>query len=388
MLKLQFKDNRQQPIAIPSAALTIGQDESNDLVIADPGISDFHAEIITENDGIYLVDLLSSKGTFVNDQRVSKRQKLKAWDVIKMTSVELEVIDPSSCRPTDWALQGVLENLSGQMFPIQGSMVVGREPDCDLMLSDKLLSRHHARLWIEDNELKVEDLDSANGTFLNDERITVASAQAGDEIRFDTAAFRVIAPQVQVQADDNKTQIRSTMDADATMVHAAVASQGEETDPNLVATQMMLIKRAYLVGTAEPFNDSHFDLIKECTQLGRSQESDIVLTEASVSGKHAEICRSSDGWVIKDLNSTNGTYLNEQKVTTAKLKDGDLLRMGRMELRFVDDEEGEDTKPVKKATNNAGRTSTDKVGTSSISVWIYIAIGVLLLMAGGWYFLE
>ncbi|MEH6579117.1 MAG: FHA domain-containing protein [Amphritea sp.] len=386
MLKLQFKDNRQQPIGITGSTLTIGQDDNNELVIADLGVSDFHAEITTEGDSIYLVDLLSGKGTFVNDQRVSKRHKLKAWDVIKIASIELEVIDPASCRPTDWALQGELESLSGQLFPIQGALMVGREPDCDLMVSDKLLSRHHARLWIEDGELKVEDLASANGTFLNGERITMAVAKPGDEIRFDTATFRVIGPQVESQADGNKTQVRFVVDPDATIIHAAAMGHEELTDPNFVATQMILINRAHLVGTSEPIKESRFDLIKECSLLGRSQESDILLMESSVSGQHAEIYRAGNDWKIKDLNSTNGTYLNEQKVTTATLKDSDCLRMGRVELRFVDDEEADKTKPIHTAYSDAGPSDAHKVSISSIAVWIYAVIGVLLLLAGGLVF--
>ncbi len=231
MFKLKFKDNRQQPISLTGSTLTIGQDESNDVALLEQGISDFHAEIRVEGDHLYLVDLLSGKGTYVNDQSISKRHRLEAWDVIKISSVELEVVDPAKHRPSDWALKAELELLCGQFFPIRGTLLVGREQDCDLIINDQLLSRHHARLWLDDGGLNIEDLGSANGTFVNGQRIDRAEIQSGDEIRFDSAAFRVIGPKVLDQEDDNKTQLRPALDPDATWVQAPSSAITPEPAP-------------------------------------------------------------------------------------------------------------------------------------------------------------
>jgi pSer/pThr/pTyr-binding forkhead associated (FHA) protein len=67
--------------------------------------------------------------------------------------------------------------------------------------------------------------------------------------------------------------------------------------------------------------------------LGRAEGLDVVLPDASVSRFHAEILSTSDGWVVRDLDSTNGTYVNGSRVDSAQLKDGDELGIGRVMLK-------------------------------------------------------
>ena len=67
---------------------------------------------------------------------------------------------------------------------IAGTFLVGRSPDCDLVLADPSVSRRHARLLPRGDELLVEDLGSAGGTFVNGERVERAAAAAGDLLRF------------------------------------------------------------------------------------------------------------------------------------------------------------------------------------------------------------
>ena len=104
MLKLQFRDQPGKFVKLSQAAITLGRDDSNDVVIDAPSVSDFHAEITSDAQHISVVDLLSASGTFVNEHRINGRCQLKAWDVIRLGTVELEVIDPSERRPEDWAL--------------------------------------------------------------------------------------------------------------------------------------------------------------------------------------------------------------------------------------------------------------------------------------------
>lgn len=66
--------------------------------------------------------------------------------------------------------------------------------------------------------------------------------------------------------------------------------------------------------------------------IGRSAESDLVLSHGTVSRRHAAISLTGQGWVIKDLNSTNGTYLNGKEIAEALLKPGDVVEIGDSEL--------------------------------------------------------
>jgi FHA domain len=63
-------------------------------------------------------------------------------------------------------------------------IVVGRDPACDLVAPDEMVSARHARLSFHHNQWWVEDLQSTNGTFLNDERVYTATVLIdGDELR-------------------------------------------------------------------------------------------------------------------------------------------------------------------------------------------------------------
>lgn len=82
---------------------------------------------------------------------------------------------------------------------------------------------------------------------------------------------------------------------------------------------------------------SHVKKIYEVTNftsIGRDEGSQISLTDASISARHARIEKREDGYYIKDMRSRNGTFLNGAKVLEAKLQDRDRLRVGLTEFIF------------------------------------------------------
>lgn len=78
---------------------------------------------------------------------------------------------------------------------IAGTFVVGRSPDCDLVLADPSVSRRHARLLPRGGELLVEDLGSSGGTFVNGQRVERAAAGPGDVLRFGPRVEYAIQPE-------------------------------------------------------------------------------------------------------------------------------------------------------------------------------------------------
>jgi len=79
-----------------------------------------------------------------------------------------------------------------------------------------------------------------------------------------------------------------------------------------------------------------FYLSNEVNILGRELNSNISIGETAISRKHAEFKVTPDGVYIKDLGSTNGTFVNDQKVTEPRLlKDGDYIKCGNTILKFV-----------------------------------------------------
>jgi diguanylate cyclase (GGDEF)-like protein len=72
--------------------------------------------------------------------------------------------------------------------------------------------------------------------------------------------------------------------------------------------------------------------------LGRGQSCDICFQDESVSTTHAALRRTQGGWELEDLDSTNGSYVGDQRTKRAQLKDGDILRLGKLVLKFFDGE--------------------------------------------------
>ena len=71
--------------------------------------------------------------------------------------------------------------------------------------------------------------------------------------------------------------------------------------------------------------------------IGRAPAVDIVLADPHVSRRHATVQLTADGVWLTDLGSTNGTWLNDQRLTgSVQLTDGDVVRLGRTDLRYFD----------------------------------------------------
>src|SRR5437868_1797302 len=92
---------------------------------------------------------------------------------------------------------------------------------------------------------------------------------------------------------------------------------------------------AKLVVLNEGLAGQSYELKVDKTTIGRVADNTFPLSQASISSHHCEVLLRGSDVVIKDLNSTNGTFINDQKVATeAVLKPGQVLRLGQVELRL------------------------------------------------------
>lgn len=79
------------------------------------------------------------------------------------------------------------------------------------------------------------------------------------------------------------------------------------------------------------------ELKAEKTTIGRVEDNSFQIAESSVSSHHCEIVLRGADVVVKDLNSTNGSYINGEKITESVLKVGQVLRLGQIEMRLEAD---------------------------------------------------
>jgi pSer/pThr/pTyr-binding forkhead associated (FHA) protein len=91
---------------------------------------------------------------------------------------------------------------------------------------------------------------------------------------------------------------------------------------------------ARIVLLSEGFNGRTYELKVDRTTVGRVSDNAFEIPEASVSSHHAEIILRGNDVVIRDLGSTNGTFINGEKITEAVLKPGETLRFGTVEMRL------------------------------------------------------
>ncbi|MGB9780510.1 FHA domain-containing protein [Caldanaerobacter sp.] len=92
--------------------------------------------------------------------------------------------------------------------------------------------------------------------------------------------------------------------------------------------QLTSAKLSFLTG------EGTFSLF-EVTSIGRSDECDIVIESPYVSAKHALIRKKGKRFYIEDLNSTNGTFVNGKRVKVARIKSGDIITLGDVDLKFI-----------------------------------------------------
>ena len=79
------------------------------------------------------------------------------------------------------------------------------------------------------------------------------------------------------------------------------------------------------------------ELKAEKTTVGRVEDNTFQIAEPSVSSHHCEVLLRGSDVVVRDLNSTNGSYINGEKVTESVIKPGQILRLGQVELRLETD---------------------------------------------------
>jgi len=227
-------------------------------------------------------------------------------------------------------------------------ITIGRAPDCDFVLEDPVVSARHVRLVREPDGLRVEDLDSANGTYVNEQRIKRALIDW--RAPFEVGSVRLTPLQV-VQA------VRGRRAANQTSVLGALL------DEDLAGATSSLPGNATLLGPApgaspttgrlpamEGFSTagSHTavgDLLRPgaTVVVGRDASADIVIDTPNVSRQHARIEVTEEGYRVTDLGSTNGTWLNGERVTgTVTVVPADDLRVGPHRLRL---EEGGRVEP-------------------------------------------
>lgn len=155
---------------------------------------------------------------------------------------------------------------------------------------------------------------------------------------------------------------------------------------------------AKLVVLTEGLKGLSHELAVERTTVGRVEDNTFQIAEPSVSSHHAEILLKGADVVVKDLNSTNGTFINGEKVTEAVLKPGQTVRFGQIEVRLEGAASGKKQLdatrviPAGIKREDVGATGTGTVSAADrgfakksdkAGKMLWIAVGVVLAIIAG-----
>jgi pSer/pThr/pTyr-binding forkhead associated (FHA) protein len=363
MLKIQFKDRRKPAMWLVDSVLKIGSDSSCDIVVSEPNVVAFHAELIISQEQILLKNISQGRSIFVNDVPVVSEQTLNAWDVIKFGESELEIIDPLQQRSqplnaekaegatvirqvvSPWMLKAQTIPLEGQYFSLSDGMFVGREDDCDIKIPLSYVSRKHARLSIKKEQLFVDDMGSSNGTYVNGERTKSRQLFNGDELRFDEFIFHVIGPE-----DDAKKKTTNNK--------AAITKEetNKNSDKDLEAVQALIKKGIYLHGISDDVKGQVFTINQEESHLSSMLGHHLSRSEISVSARHVYLYATADGWKVKNNGASDGLRVNERMTSEAILNEGDTVTIGNTLLTVHSQAKLSDSyEPEAKKSNAVGK---------------------------------
>jgi hypothetical protein len=194
------------------------------------------------------------------------------------------------------------------------------------MLTDELVAsaQEHAESQryqpggpIQVSFLSVENLET--GVF----RVRPATAKAANAAAPNTPASGPRAARPAPAADGTSASSTARPPSPVTR-HEAVASSHARSHPS---------QRPWL-----DVDGDHYPLLAAITVLGRDNTADVILDDPGISRQHTEIRVTSDGphliTNIRDLGSTNGTFVNGERITSQRLADGDRVSVGRTKLIF------------------------------------------------------
>ena len=143
----------------------------------------------------------------------------------------------------------------------------------------------------------------------------------------------VTAPATEPPADVTSTMALQREDVDRDEV-------GDLGPADQAAVDALPAGSALLAVLRGPNAGSRFLLDTDVVKAGRHPDSDIFLDDVTVSRRHAEFRRTPDGYVVTDVGSLNGTYVNRDRIDEVLLKGGDEVQVGKYRLVYYASQHG------------------------------------------------
>lgn len=222
-----LKTHEEQEYSLPQDTIVFGRINTCDIELPQKSISRRHAEISREAEDYFLTDLNSGNGSLLNGKKVRPLEKnlLRSGDLLRIEDYEIrflladENIDhpleedtdtdiieiklikkmlnalDSDEHPSVEVLNGVASGAKLNITDRKDLFIIGRDKDADLSIDENVISRHHVKLEKKWGGIVITDLDSKNGTFVNNERVKEKLLRDGDKVMLGTIKVLYRNPQ-------------------------------------------------------------------------------------------------------------------------------------------------------------------------------------------------
>jgi pSer/pThr/pTyr-binding forkhead associated (FHA) protein len=236
-MKLIFPNGEHEPVALEEGLMRVGSAADCTIVLTAAGVAARHGEIETRGGPSVVRPLASASPTVLNGRQITQEMPLKPGDLLLFGRIGCRLATdrppaptappPSAKKSSDepartrvrntlpkFMLRGVSGPTFGKTFALTGTMVIGRQNDSDIPVAAEEISRHHARLQVTPEGVLVEDMSSANGTFINDKRVQSGMLKPGEELRLDTVRFMLVAPGMDAKQQGSAARAESAKAAE------------------------------------------------------------------------------------------------------------------------------------------------------------------------------
>ncbi len=287
--------------------------------------------------------------TFVDERRHGSTQFVQAFSAPQETAPAQTAVQSGATGTTGGRVVSLTD---GREYVITGSsLVFGREAGCDVVVPGKDVSRRHAEIVQTPKGYLLVD-SSTNGTFVNEVRVQGQRILArADVIRIGDENFRFYADVVGATAGAPPSPSAAASPA----VPPAAGALSPASPPAGAAERLRHTRHDLEVvpGAASPEQPSptgplanflvrrgelkgqRLHVKTPVANIGRADYNDLVLPDASVSSNHAKLQRREGVWVLVDLDSTNGTFVDGERVKgETALAPGASVRFGDVQLVF------------------------------------------------------
>lgn len=225
-MRLVFPGGEHAPVELAEGVTRIGSDAECAIVLDRPGVAARHCEITLADGGALARSLDGAAPTVLNGRQIDGAAAIKPGDLLLFGRVGCTVGAPErkavpAPKPAPvgddgrtkvraslprFMLRGVSGPTFGKNFALTDNAVIGRQADCDIPVPAEEVSRQHARFRLTPEGVRVEDLGSANGTFINDKRIQLGLLKPGEELRLDTVRFLLVVPGMDARQQSARAQ--------------------------------------------------------------------------------------------------------------------------------------------------------------------------------------